>query len=163
MPGPFFPGYVTKGDFSAISATATHELGTWGYGAAGKILQYVKFGSTANIKAYNWVGLDVAAATDTAYTVNMLLAAATHAVMGVAEYGGTAGSYGWITRYGPATANTGAITSAKGAPLINDAAASGTLSFNAAYTATLGSLARGSGILIGSPSVSGTYVHVRAL
>lgn len=164
MPGPFYPGYVTKGDFSAITSVQEHELGTLGYASNGRILEYVKF--TQNLKRYNWVGRDTSDATaDRAKTAAMLITSSTHAPVGVAEYGGTANSYGWITRYGPATAKVGSPAS-QGQALVNDAGASGTLSVGLFTSATAQISAIGAGIggvLAAGVSATGTCVDVNCL
>lgn len=159
MPGPYHPGYVTKGDFSSITSTQEHELGTWGYNR-GRVLEYVKF--SQSLQKYNWVGRSITDTTvDRGRIAAMLVDQATHAPIGVAEYGGTANSFGWVTRYGPATAKTGTTTSCQGGALSNTAAATGTLATFA--SATFAQIAHGAGILVGTPSASGTYVDVRCL
>jgi hypothetical protein len=160
MPGPYFPGYVVKGSVSDITAAAEHELGRLTFDR-GRILQYVKFAS--GIAKYNWVELDVAttAGDDKANTVRIVAGdGATGAVLGVAEYGGTANNYGWITRFGGATANV-AVTSAIGGPLTNSASATGVL--GTLQSATVLRSTRGYGVVVGAPSITGTYVNVNCL
>jgi hypothetical protein len=166
MPGPFFPGYITKGKFSDITSTREHELGTFGF-ESGRILQYVKFGS--GTARYNWVGMyTTAPATgyeaDANNTVMTLTTSTTHAPIGVAEYGGTANSFGWITRFGGATAKTSATQSAYGAALLNDGAATGTLGLNLIGGSTFLAIQQsGAGVLCSAASVTGAYVNVRCL
>jgi hypothetical protein len=160
MTGPYFPGYVVKGGVSDITATAEHELGRLTFDR-GRILQYVKFASGA--AKYNWMELDVAttAGDDKANTVRIVAGdGATGAVLGVAEYGATANNYGWITRFGGATAKV-AVTSAIGVPLTNPGNATGVLS--TLQSATILQSTRGYGFSVGTPSITGTYVNVNCL
>jgi hypothetical protein len=158
-PQAFFPGYVIKGAVSEISAVKDHELGRLTFDK-GRILQYVKFGAGA--ARYSWVGLDIAASAgdDAANTVVILTPNGTHAVLGVAEYGGTINNYGWITRFGGATARVDA-TCALGVPLTNAGAATGLLSTLTSATILKGM--RGYGTLAGAPSILGSHVNVNSL
>ncbi len=159
MPGPFRPPYVTEGDVSDIASTAKHELGTLRFDR-GRILQYIKWGS--GCKPFNWVGqdLDGTVDADLANTVTLLLNQATHCPLGVSEYGGTLNSYGWITRFGPATGKT-AATCSIGAPLANDGGATGILA--TIQSATIVQAMSGSGVLVGAASITGTHVRVKCL
>jgi len=154
MPGPYFPGYITE-QMDQLDSSAKYEVGRLAFDK-GRILQYVKFGCGA--ARYNWVGNDPAVATGVQALI--LQPNSTHAPLGVAEYGATLNSYGWITRLGGATAKTDE-TCAKGVGLTNAGAATGVISTIQQMTYLLAM--RGHGILVGSPSVSGTYVNVNCL
>ena len=158
MPGPYFPGYVFKGSVSEISSVQDHELGRLAFDA-GRILQYVKFGS--GVARYNWVGLYTAAdaGVDKPHTMMILDSSSTHCPIGVAEYGGTASSYGWITRFGAATAKTsGGAVSVSGIPLVNGSGVTGALNMSGA------SAMRGFGIVVTIPNSTGLgHVNVNCL
>lgn len=158
MPGPFHPGYITE-QVDQIDSSAKYELGRLTF-HKGRILQYVKHGAGAG--RYNWVGLDpTATGADAMNSVLILQPNATHQPIGVAEYGGTASSYGWITRFGGATAKTAAaVNAAPGVGLVNAGAATGAV---AAFTGATFLIGRSHGILVGSASASGTYVNVNCL
>ena len=163
MPGPYFPGYVVKGSVSDLTSTQEHELGRLTFDA-GRILQYVKFGS--GVARYNWVGLDTTAAAgvDAPHTVMILSALGTHTPIGVAEYGGTASSYGWITRFGAATAKTslGISVSVAGVPLSACSGVTGAL--NVPGSSTYMALMRGHGIVVTIPNSTGlAHVNVNCL
>jgi hypothetical protein len=158
MPGPYFPGYVVKGAVSDLTATQEHELGRLTFDA-GRILQYVKFGS--GVARYNWVGLSTGAdaGVDKVNTVMILNDSSTHAPIGVAEYGGTASSYGWITRFGGATAKTsGTAVSVSGIPLVPGSGVTGALNMSGS------SAMRGFGIVVTIPNSTGLgHVNVNCL
>jgi hypothetical protein len=163
MPGPYFPGYVVKGSVADLSAVQDHELGRLTFDS-GRILQYVKFGS--GVARYHWVGLDITASAgvDAPNTVMILGPQGTHTPIGVAEYGGTASSYGWITRFGAATAKTsGSISvSCAGVPLSACSGVTGAL--NVPGSSTYMGLIRGSGIVVTIPNSTGlAHVNVNCL
>lgn len=161
-PGPYFPGYVVKGNVSDLSSVQDHELGRLTFDA-GRILQYVKFGS--GVARYNWVGLDTTASagTDAPNTVMILSSLGTHSPIGVAEYGGTASSYGWITRFGAATAKTALVSvGCAGVPLTACSGVTGAL--NVPGSSTYMGLIRGSGIVVTVPNSTGlAHVNVNCL
>jgi len=164
MPGPYFPGYVTQGGVDEIDSTARHELGRLTFDA-GRILQYVKFGS--GVARYNWVGLDTTAdaGVNKVNTMMILNSLGTHSPIGVAEYGGTASSYGWITRFGGATAKTSVTpigSGSTGGPLTACSGVTGAL--NVPGSSTYMALARGFGIVVTAPNSTGlAHVNVNCL
>jgi hypothetical protein len=162
MPGPYFPGYIVKGDVSDLSATQDHELGRLTFDA-GRILQYVKFGS--GVARYNWVGLDITAdaGVNKPNTVMILGSSGTHTPIGVAEYGGTASSYGWVTRFGAATAKVGLVSvGCAGAPLTACSGVTGAL--NVPGSSTYMAMVRGAGIVVTVPNSTGlAHVNVNCL
>jgi len=161
-PGPYFPGYVVKGNVSDLSSVQDHELGRLTFDG-GRILQYVKFGS--GVARYNWVGLDTTASagTDAPNTVMILSSLGTHSPIGVAEYGGTASSYGWITRFGAATAKTslGVSVSVAGVNLTACSGVTGAL--NVPGSSTFMGF-RGHGVVVTIPNSTGlAHVNVNCL
>jgi hypothetical protein len=111
-PGPYLSEGIFEGPVSDIHSVQKHELGILRFDA-GRILKYVKFG--AAVTPYSWAQLDNTQFTE-ANQVITLAASVTQIAVGVIEYGGSSGSFGWMTIHGPATAKT-ATTAYAGAPL----------------------------------------------
>ena len=101
MSGPYFSVGIFEGPVSNIDSVQKHEEGILRFDA-GRILQYVKFGG--NVIANDWVQRDGTQFANV-FQVIQLAASVTQVPQGVAQYGGSNGSWGWITKEGPATAN----------------------------------------------------------
>jgi hypothetical protein len=154
MSGPFLSAGVFYGPVSNIDSSQLHELGSMRWDA-GRILQYVKFGG--NPAAYEWVQGDTAQFTQ-AYQVIQLAASVTQTPLGVAEFGGSNGSFGWITRLGPATAKV-ATTAFAGSEL-RPGGTAGTLG---PIWTTAPTQFGGYGIAVATGVAAGSLVNVRCL
>lgn len=157
MTGPYWNAGIFDGPVSNIDSTQKNELGAIREDA-GRILQYVKFTTTVP-NPYEWVAIDLAQFTNP-YHVAQLGASVTQVPIGVAEYGGSVGSFGWITRLGAATAKT-ATTAYAGCPL-RPGGTAGTLGplFTASGTPTQMPTF---GIAVATGVANGSCVMVQAL
>lgn len=157
MPGPYFTPGIVSGPVSRIDATAKNEVGILTFDG-GRILQYVKYND--NVLPYQWVEMDHTQFT-TPYQVKILEASVTQVPLGVAEYGGTTGSYGWITKLGPATAMTATTVFAGGGvrPVGASAGVLGPI-FTASGAPTQ---LQGFGIAVATGLVAGSLVYVTCL
>lgn len=154
MPGPYLNVGIFEGPPSNIDSVQKHEEGVLRYDA-GRILQYVKFG--ANITANDWVQGDTTQFANP-FQVIQLAASVTQVPLGVAQAGGTSGSWGWITREGPATANV-ATTAFAGSPL----RPSGTAGRLGPEWTTAPTYLGGYAVAVATGMTTGSLVNVRCL
>ena len=154
MSGPFLSAGIFSGPVSNIDLTQQNELGMMRWDG-GRILQYVKFGGSP--APYEWIQTDTAQFTQP-YQVIQLAASVTQVPLGVAEFGGSNGSFGWITRLGPATAKV-ATTAFAGSEL-RPGGTAGTL--GPIWTTAPTSMG-GFGIAVATGEAAGSLVNVRCL
>ena len=157
MSGPFHPAVgIFEGPVSNVDSVQKNELGSLRFDG-GRILQYVKFNATVPA-AYEWCQVDNTQFT-TPYQVIQLAGSVTQVPFGVCEYGASSGSYGWITRLGPATAKT--ATTAFAGSALRPGGSAGTL--GPTWIGTAPTQGAGYGIAIATGVANGSLVSVRCL
>ncbi len=156
MAGPFHPAVsIFEGAVSNVDGTQKAELGSLRFDA-GRILQYVKYAATVP-GVYEWCQTDTSQFTNV-YQVVQLAASVTQVPFGVCEYGASAGSYGWVTRLGPATAKV--ATTAYAGSALRPGGTAGTLGPIWTSAPTQGA---GFGVAVATGVAAGSLVSVRCL